>query len=213
MKYGGEFSRVDAITAKEIFKMYLINFAGFLTLNTDLYIAKNNFDEITFVELGVLSRVALGIVSVTAVIVAIQTPSYSSLHAMGNYERLLYNVGFTSKIISALVIFFGVAFIFTYEPLVKFITLNQPALGTHIVATWMVFAVLVVNIMNIGAAIISTGDSDLVRIALPASVIGFVGAIVGASSLGPVGMIIGMIIGGTLSLVSHLKLLKNILRN
>ncbi len=200
------------IKAKEIFKMYVINFAGFLTLNTDLYVAKAYFDNMTFVEVGIVSKAALGIISASSIVVTIQLASYSSLYASRNIGKLLRYVKFTSAIISTFTLFVGVVFIIMYDYIVRMITSQDTELSILAVALWVIFALIAVNIMNIGTAIISTGDSNLVKFAFPVAVIGLTTAIVGASFQGATGLILGMTICSALSLVIHVKLFQRIVR-
>jgi hypothetical protein len=201
----------NTIKTKEIFKMYAINFAGFLTLNTDLYIAKAYLDKISFLEFGIVSKAMLGFISASSIIIAIQTSSYASSYAMKNIEDLIKQVKLTASIISTFVIAAGFIFIVAYDILVREIISQQHTFSILFLALWLIFVLVVVNIMNIGLAIISIGDSDLVKVAFPVAVLGLIGAVIGASIQGAIGMIFAMTLCGMLSLAMHIKLFRKIL--
>lgn len=199
------------IETKEILKMYTINFAGFLTLNTDLYIAKAYLDKISYLEFGVVSKVMLGMISASSIIIAIQSSSYSTSYAMKNLKNLIKQVRSTASIISIFVVAFGFIFIAVYDILVRAITFEDRTFGILIVALWLIYTLVAVNTMNIGMAIISIGDSDLVKVAFPIAVLGLIGAVVGASIYGATGMILAMSFFGMLSLAMHMRLFRMVL--
>jgi hypothetical protein len=89
---------------------------------------------------------------------------------MKNIEDLKKQVKLTASIISTFVIAAGFIFIVAYDILVREIISQQHTFSILFLALWLIFVLVVVNIMNIGMAIISIGDSDLVKVAFPVAV-------------------------------------------
>ncbi len=191
---------------KEIFKMYLVNLAGFLTLNTDVLIAKIKFDNDIFVEYSLLSKVAMGIVALSGIVITLQMPSYSALYGNGKIMEMKKKVFGTSMQVTLSSIMTGVILLLIHDRIAPAILNRPPAIGDSIVVMMLLFVIAVINIMNIGTGIIATGDSRLVNIALPIAIVGFVASIFGALLYGVIGMVLAMVLFGVISLLLHARL-------
>lgn len=197
----------------EIYKMYLINAAGFLTLNTDVIIAKANFNSANFLEYGLLSKAIMGISAISGIIISLQLSSYSTLFATTNEAALKSKIKKTSIIISALTTTIGGALLLTYDQFIQLILYRKPELDNHIIIILILFLLAAVNTMNIGTAIIAKGDSKLANTALPIACMGFAASLSGALTHQALGMVSAMALFGLISLALHLRLLKKILEN
>lgn len=197
---------------KEIFKMHLINFAGFLTLNTDVLIAKQNFDSHSFVEYGLLSKATMGIVAFSGIVITLQFPSYSALFSNGNILAMKEKIIKASILVTIFSLITGIVFFLMHGELVLTILNRQPVVDSSVVVVLLIFIIAVVNTMNVGMAIIATGDSRLVSIALPIAIIGFIASAFGSSLYGIFGMVSAMTFFGIISFLFHVKLLNEIIR-
>lgn len=191
---------------KEIFKMYLVNLAGFLTLNTDVLIAKLKFDNDIFSEYGLLSKVAMGMVALSGIVITLQMPSYSALYGNGKTIEMKKKVLRTSMQVTLSSMLIGAILLLIHDQIAPAILNRPPAISNSIVVMLLLFVVTVINIMNIGAGIIATGDSKLVNIALPIATVGFVASIFGALLYGVIGMVLTMVLFGAVSLLLHARL-------
>ena len=203
-------SRPYSLCTTEVIKMYVINFAGFITLNTHIYIANYYFDRQTFIEVGVISKIILGLISVSSMAIALQAPSYSSTYASGDREKFNRLVLNGCMLSSVFVVVSGSTLILIYDQVLMTLISHQQTISNHVVTLWVIFALVSVNTMNVGMAVISSGDSALVKIAFPAAVAGLIAAIVGAHHYGAAGMIMGMALNGVICLAMHIMLLQRI---
>jgi O-antigen/teichoic acid export membrane protein len=198
------------LNKKEIFKIYLINIAGFLTLNTDQFVANYFLSNEEFIEYAILSKIIFGVIAITGIFINLQLNMYSKLSTQNKFEKL-QKITFKNSIflifISAIA---GGIMIYIYPKLINTIINKQVPFDNETVLIGILFSIIATITANYGNSIMCIGENNLVIISLLSSITGVILTIIGVINFGINGLMIGMLAGIVFSACMHTIYFKKI---
>ncbi len=197
------------IIRTEVFKMYLVSVGGFLTMNTDVFIAKKIVSGPVFVEYALVSRFALALIAIAALYIQIHFPQVSALAKLNQSDEFDARVRKIQRIVTIAAALAGLVISVAYPWIIEAALGHSSLLPPSVIYFLIVFAVLCVHIIAVGQGIIATGDSHLAHIALPAAVGGFTCAIMAVNVWGLIGIPAGLSFALLASAMLHEALYRN----
>ena len=191
----------------EIYKLIFINIAGFLTMSTDLFFAQNYFHSEMFIEYTIFSKGIIGIITLGSIYAGLHYPLYASLAKSLKYDELRSKQKSCSLRLIILSLLIGLIYLNLY-PEIIYLILNQTAvISKSTIFVGLLFATVAILIINLGNAILSTGNSNLVYISISSSLLGLILAFIGAKYFSVLGLVTGMTVGVGVSALLHIKYL------
>ena len=195
------------IKPNEIVSMYIVNIAGFLTLGSDLFIARVFLRHGLFIDYSLLSKAVVGIIAVMSIYANLKLRLYSELFLRGDRVRFWREVRFISLGFVVLGLGVSVGFLCWFHWFFDFFLGRSLDLGSLQLVLGAIFATAVGLVVNFGNAVIATGRSSLVYVSVPCALFGFGAAVLGGFYFGLNGMLSGMVGGVLISAGSHFLLL------
>jgi O-antigen/teichoic acid export membrane protein len=195
------------IGSGEVWKMFVINLCGIATLNSDLFMARPLVESGLFVEYALLSKGMLGIVAVCGLYITLQVPEYARLAAAEDFAGLAVKVRTVTLRSAAISIIIGLVFILLFDPICIVVLMHPSAVSVVVLLLTIIFPVLVSAVMNNGACIVALGDSRLVYVSVAAATVHVVFGVTGGVLASLEGMLFGMVLALSFSLILHLRML------